>query len=63
MQIKFLGVTESDDRIVEIPDGTQDVVEVAQAGQETERPIWPAILVIHSFLLTCVLITWMISNG
>lgn len=45
MKVKFLGATEAEDRIVEIPEGT-DTVEVELPKTEIQRSPWPSVVFI-----------------
>lgn len=64
MKVKFIGATEAEDRIVDIPDGTQDVVEVDQSERvETDHNPWPYAMVMIAILCSIVAIVWILVNG
>lgn len=65
MKIKFLGTTEAEDQIVEIPDGAS-VVEMELPRKEldeTNYGPWPATTILCVAMLSVVAIVWIIFRG
>lgn len=59
MQIKFLGATEEEDQIVEIPDGVAEVeVEVTTEQKAAPRSPWPSIAFFIALMVWSLLLVW-----
>lgn len=59
MRVKFIGATEAEDRIVEIPDGTTEV-QVEMPEQEAKpRSPWPAFSFLVVVMVWVLVIIWM----
>ena len=64
MKIKFLGATEAEDQIVEIPDNTKTVeVTLPVAGAEQKTSPWIPMLTLCFMSLCFVAAVYFITHG
>lgn len=62
MKVKFLGATEAEDRVVDVPDGTT-MVEVELPKPEVRGNPWAAAAILLAGMATLIVITWLITRG
>lgn len=63
MKIKFLGATEAEDRIVEVPEGTTTVEVELPEPESNQGNAWPAAAVLIAAMITTIIVTWLLSRG
>jgi hypothetical protein len=63
MKIKFIGATQEEDQIVEIPDSTKTVEVVLPAPEKEKSSPWLSLLFFVLFAVWSITLAWTITRG